>query len=146
MMAFSQASKSTVTYRVGVSGAAVVGDYKDFYNSAIGISFETLCKPYKKVGFTTTVGYTRFIGKDNVDGFGQIPVLGGVRYDLDKTWHVGVQGGVSFYDGGNTDINFTYVPYVEYSTKNVNVAAKYMSIQATNTAINTVGISVSYKL
>lgn len=144
---FSQKSDNSTKISIGAELGLPVGDMSAITSLNIGISAQADFNVASQIDLTLNAGYIKYLGKDGGDGFGVIPVLGGVKYHFSDKLYGSAQLGISFinWGGGETVSNFTFVPGIGYQVSdNFDLLLKYNSISDNGGSINCLGIRAAY--
>jgi len=99
---FAQKKDGGWDISVGATAMAPIAKNVDWDSKAWGQRVD-----FSKKNWNVSLGYMQ----DN-DGFARIPALVGFRKHLKKGLHIGLDGGVTFFNGQKGQ--FTYVPSVGY--------------------------------
>lgn len=120
----------------------------DGYNVALGADLRYQFDIDKQLSVPITAGYTRFLGKDNVQDVGYIPAKAGLKYFFNDTGS-GAYGlaeagaGFSTTSGGGT--SFVYSPAIGYSwSSGLDLAAKYEGLSKNGGNTGYAGIRLAY--
>ncbi|WP_068595915.1 hypothetical protein ACF3NR_04235 [Vaginella massiliensis] len=141
----------------GVHVGIPVGDVSDVSSFNIGIDVAYLYPIAQNFKLGLASGYDHFIGKDDVDDFGFIPLAASAKFNPTQNFFVGADLGYAFATKDNMDGGFYYQPKVGYSGAAVDVYGFYKGVAGKNEYellnvkytndwnIGSVGVGVAYK-
>ncbi|ADX68119.1 MULTISPECIES: hypothetical protein [Weeksella] len=144
-------------FEAGVHVGIPVGDVSDASNFNIGLDVAYLYPVAQNFRLGLASGYDHFVGKDNVDDFGFIPLAASAKFTPTQNFFVGADLGYAFATNDGMDGGFYYQPKVGYSGALVDVYGFYKGVSGTNKYevlgveykndwnIGSVGLGVAYK-
>jgi opacity protein-like surface antigen len=139
-------SDKPLSFSVGAELGLPIGDAAVGSSFVGGFSAQLDYNVASQVALTLNSGYGKFFGKDGSDGFGVIPVLGGLKYSFNDQFYGSAQLGLSFLTfGGESTSGFTFAPGVGYKVSDkFDVLLKYTNISDNDGAIGVFGTRLSY--
>ena len=141
-------SSKPLSFSVGAELGMPIGDAAEGSSFVGGFSAQMDYSVASQVALTLNTGYGKFFGKNGGDGWGVIPVLGGIKYHFNDQFYGSAQLGMSFISlggGSGSTSGFTFAPGVGYkASEKVDVMLKYTSISEEGGSIGAVGVRLAY--
>ena len=109
------------------------------------VFFEAGYKLSKKVTINVNSGYMRF--REGTENINNIPVLGGLKYNINENVYFGTSVGASFYDkDAAKKATLLHSPYVGLKMKHISMDLRYFNWRGRSNTENSLGVVVSYIL
>jgi hypothetical protein len=143
---FSQKNDKSTKFSVGGELGLPVGDVGLYTSLAIGFSGQLDYNVAENIDLTLNTGFTKLLGKDGVDGWSIIPILGGAKYHFSDKVYGSAQLGISILKDSDASLNgFTFAPGVGYKiSDNIDLLLKYTSISIAGGSVNWIGVRAAY--
>ena len=142
----SSASAEGFHFAAGIDLALPVGDLSDVESFGLGAEIQPEYNISDEASFVGSTGYTHFIGKDDFDGVGFIPVLVGARYYPTPSFFLGGKLGLGIFTGsGNSETSFAYQPQIGYNANKVQLALSYNGWNKDDVNFSSLSLSLLYK-
>lgn len=135
--------------KIGLNTGVPIGDADDTSSFALGLDLKGQLLVTPNFGIGVATGYTHFLGKDDVEDFGIVPVAGFARYYFEKTGlFIGTDVGYGFLMNVDNNEGGLYVnPQIGYHNEDWNFFAYYQNTFAENDFdIQVIGIGATYNL
>ena len=145
-MSFGQKKKSPVTVAFGPTVTLPVGSAADGFDYGIGGLASISCKPTTKVTYSVKAGFISNQTKAG-DALNQFPALLGVDYSFSKTFKLGGEAGVSFFNQ-SMGTWFSCGPVATIVCSNFDVALRYntsLPNKPDTKDFSAVSLALSYK-
>lgn len=144
----------TTGVEAGVHIGIPVGDIADYSSFNVGLDVAYLHPISSNFKLGVASGYDHFIGKDDADDFGFIPLAASAKFMPTQNFFVGADLGYAFATKDEMDGGFYYQPKVGYSGALVDVYGFYKGVSGKEDVIGdlsrdinfgSVGVGVAYK-
>ena len=148
----------TTGVEAGVHIGIPVGDVDDYSSFNVGLDVAYLHPISSNFKLGIASGYDHFIGKDDADDFGFIPLAASAKFNPTQNFFVGLDLGYAFATNDNWEGGFYYQPKVGYSgalvdvfgfykgnTTNYEVPTAVGTIEGRDINFGSVGAGVAYK-
>lgn len=138
-------AQSPIKFSAGAEVHLPVGDWSDFYSVGYGASLQGDYSLDEQLALTLNAGYLNFSGKNNVDNWGVIPVMGGIKYTFQGNVFASAQLGASFGTESGSGTAFTYAPGIGYKfSPNFDALIKYTGWSKNSNTNGSVGLRLAY--
>ena len=138
---------------LGLEVGMPMGDFKETHSIGLGASVHGLFGV--KSGFTTSIGYMTFTGKDvnfgglgtiKLPAFNMIPVKIGYRVATEGGFYFEPQIGITFTSSnGSSSSAFTYAPTIGATAGAMDVSVRYEGLSKDNSTLNFLGLRLAFK-
>jgi hypothetical protein len=147
LFAFGFANAQDGNFKLGAHVGLPVGDIEDFSSVNLGVDAAYVWNVADKFSAGVATGYTNFLGKDDYDGVGFIPVAATAQYSLTDNLFLGTDLGYAIYVGDidGAEGGFLYQPKFGYQTEKVEVYAGYKGISVDGGTYSSINLGVNFK-
>ncbi|MES2431954.1 MAG: hypothetical protein V4556_13555 [Bacteroidota bacterium] len=135
--------------KIGPAISLPVGDVSNFSSFAAGVDLNGQLMATRNFGIGLASGYTHYFGKNNIDGFGTVPVGLLLRYyPKAEGFFAGTDAGYTFFTSGNNTGGMYIKPQLGYHNYDWNIYGFYNHIfgKDNNIDVQAVGIAATYNI
>lgn len=135
--------------KAGITAGIPVGDVSNFSSVSLGVDLrgQYMANPHLGVGIAT--GYNHFIGKNEADDFGMVPLGLFARYYFHESgWFIGSDLGYGFLTNIDNNYGGLYVnPHLGYNTEDWNFYGYFQNTFSENSVnVQSVGVGITYNI
>lgn len=147
IFAFGFANAQSGAFKLGAHVGLPTGDIKDGSSVNLGADLSYTWSVAEGLDAGITTGYTSYLGKDDADAVGFIPVAATAQFTLTNNWFLGVDLGYGIgVNPDGVDSGFLYQPKFGYQMGNTGLYVAYKGIALDGVTASSVNLGVNFKL
>lgn len=147
VFAFGFANAQSGAFKLGAHVGIPTGDIKDFSSVNLGADLAYTWSVAEGLDAGITTGYTTYLGKDELEDVGFIPVAATAQFTLTNNLFLGVDLGYGIgVNPSGLDGGFLYQPKFGYQMNNTGLYVAYKGISVDGGTYSSVNFGVNFKL